>query len=75
MASKAAKVATAISPVEFDARSKLAKALWIVSLGDSRSTDPKRLQAEFDMVKNEWLGKASTLKKTLDLLGYQLTQK
>lgn len=42
MTARAEKTGTAVSPEEFDARSKLAKAMWIVSQGSSRDTDPKR---------------------------------
>lgn len=74
MTVKRATAAAAVSTEEFDARSKLAKALWIVDQGDSRPTDPEALQYEFDAVKNEWIGKAIKVKKTLDLLGYSLTK-
>jgi hypothetical protein len=75
MALRSMKVATAVSPDEFNARSKIAKALWIVEQGDNRPTDPEQLQSEFDSVKNEWIGKAIKVKKTLDLLGYEVKKK
>lgn len=72
MAIRRVRTAQVMSPEEFDVRSKLAKALWIVEQGDDRTKDPEKLQSEFDAVKNEWIAHAVKVKKTLSFLGYEL---
>lgn len=72
MTRTASKTAPAVSVEEHDVRTKLAKALWIVSVGDNKPSDPVEAQAEFDIVRNDWMVNAIKLKKTLSRLGYQI---
>lgn len=63
-----------VSPEEHDARVKLAKAMWIVDLGDAKPKDGKEAQAAFDAVKKDWIGNAFKVKKTLLRMGYELNK-
>ena len=65
MVKKKIDVTSAVSPEERDVRTKLAKAMFFVEIGDAKPTDPKAAQSAFDEVKDQWIGKAIKTKKTL----------
>lgn len=67
------KTATAVSPEEIDKRVKLAKALYFTELGDATPSDAQEAQVAFDAVRNEMIGKAIKVQKTLSRLGYSIT--
>ncbi|WP_139792881.1 hypothetical protein [Pseudophaeobacter leonis] len=72
MTRTASKTAPAVSVEEHGVRTKLAKALWIVSVGDNKPSDPVEAQEAFDIVKNDWMLNAIKLKKTLSRLGCEV---
>lgn len=72
MAGKTSDPAAAVSVEEHDARTKLAKALWVVSMGKDRPSDAVEAQKAFDSVKNDWMVNAIKLKKTLSRLGCEI---
>lgn len=72
MARRTSGTAPAVSIEEHDTRTKLAKALWLVSIGEDKPSDPVEAQEAFDSVKNEWMVNAIKVKKTLSRLGYQV---
>ena len=63
---------TTISAEERDKRLKLARALWIIEIGDKKPKDKMEAQAAFIEVKPEMVRKAVKLDKTLKRLGYQV---
>jgi len=68
------KLDKTVAEDEHDARTKLAKAMFFVELGDEKPQDPYEAQAAFDAVRIEWTRKAIRVKKNLGRLGYDLTQ-
>jgi len=56
-------------------RSAIAKALWFLEAGNERSSDPMKLQAEFDAQKDEMLLKAIKFEKLLGNLKHEITIK
>ena len=59
-----------ITKEERDDRLQLAKALWHTETAASRPRGGQEAQAAFDAVRQEMLGKAIKLEKTLSRLGY-----